>query len=102
MVEEDPRSRCSCSLALARRRGATCAYNRLDVIAHYAIEKYGPEITGVPIKVKDVEVSAADGKGALQGVEIGTPAASARRAPRALGEIRVRGRPGHRHAATWS
>ncbi len=66
------------------------AYNRLDVIAHYVIEKYGPEIAGVPVKVRDVEVSAADGKGALLGVEIGTPRGFGAPRTARVGEIRVR------------
>lgn len=69
--------------------GLYWAWNRIDVIAHYAIEKYGSEIAGVPIKVKDVEISATDGRGGLKGVEIGTPKGfSAPRTAR-LGEIRV-------------
>jgi len=40
------------------------------VIAHYAIEKYGPDITGVSIKVKDVELSPVDGKGGLKRIKI--------------------------------
>ncbi|APV50057.1 hypothetical protein BWI17_10385 [Betaproteobacteria bacterium GR16-43] len=64
--------------------------NKLDVIVHYAIEKYGPEVTGVTVKVRDVELDATDGRGALKGVEIGSPKGF--NAPRTakLGEIRVR------------
>jgi hypothetical protein len=65
------------------------AYNKIDVIAHYAIEKYGPDITGVPIKVKDVELSPVDGKGGLKGVEIGSPKGFAAPRTARLGEIRV-------------
>ncbi|QJR12244.1 hypothetical protein DSM104443_03329 [Usitatibacter rugosus] len=63
--------------------------NKLDVIAHYAIEKYGSEMLGVEVKVKDVELSATDGKGALKGVEIATPKGfSAPRTAR-VGQIRL-------------
>ena len=70
--------------------GVYLVYNRLDVIAHYAIERYGPEIAGVPVKVKDVEVNAGDGKGALLGVEIGTPRGFGAPRTARVGEIRVR------------
>ena len=65
------------------------AYNKLDVIAHYAIEHYGPQIAGVPITVKDVELSATDGKGALKGVEIGTPKGFQAARTARVGEIRL-------------
>ena len=65
------------------------AYNKIDLIAHYAIEKYGPDIAGVSVKVKDVELSPADGKGALKGVEIGSPKGFTAPRTARLGEIRV-------------
>jgi uncharacterized protein involved in outer membrane biogenesis len=76
-------------LAALAGGGIWFALNKLDVIAHYAIEHYGPEITGVTVKVKDVELSPTDGKGALRGVDIGSPRGfNAARTAR-LGEIRV-------------
>lgn len=76
-------------LAIVAGGAAYWALNKLDVIAHYAIEKYGPEMTGVDVKVKDVELSPADGKGALRGVEIGTPKGYTPPRTARLGEIRV-------------
>lgn len=77
-------------LAVLAGVAAYLVYNRLDVIAHYLIEKYGSEIAAVDVKVKDVELNPADGKGGLRGVEIGSPKGF--NAPRTarLGEIRVR------------
>jgi len=76
-------------LALLAAAGVYWAYNRIDVIAHWAIEHYGPDIAGVSVKVKDVELSPTDGRGSLKGVEIGSPKGFG--APRAarLGEVRV-------------
>lgn len=76
-------------LAALAAGGIYLVYNRLDVIAHYAIEHYGPEITGVTVKVKDVEINAADGRGGLKGVEIGTPKGFGAPRTARLGEIRV-------------
>lgn len=76
-------------LALAAGGAAYWAFNKLDVLAHYAIEKYGPEMTGVDVKVKDVELSPVDGKGSLRGVEIGTPKGYSPARTAKLGEIRV-------------
>jgi uncharacterized protein involved in outer membrane biogenesis len=76
-------------LAVLVAGGVYWAYNRLDVIAHYAIEHYGSEITGVSVKVKDVELNPADGRGGLKGVEIGTPRGFGAPRTARLGEIRV-------------
>lgn len=65
------------------------AYHSLDFIVKSAIEHFGPDVTGVSIKVGDVKISARDGRGSLKGVEIGNPGGfSSARAAR-LGEIRV-------------
>jgi hypothetical protein len=65
------------------------AYNSLDVIVKYALEHYGPDVTGVSLKVGEVNCPPRDGRGSLKGVEIGNPPGfSAPRAAR-LGEISV-------------
>jgi len=65
------------------------AYNSLDLIVRVAIEHYAPEIAGVSVKVRSVDISASDGRGTVKGLEIGNPAGFS--APRAasVGEIRV-------------
>lgn len=65
------------------------AYNSLDLIVRVAIEHYGPQVAGVPVKVGSVDISAADGRGMVRNLEIGNaPGFSAPTAAR-VGEIRV-------------
>jgi uncharacterized protein involved in outer membrane biogenesis len=68
---------------------ALIAWNSLDLVVKWGLEHYGPEITGVAVKVHHVEISPLDGRGAIRGLEIGNPAGFG--APRAarLGEVRV-------------
>jgi hypothetical protein len=76
-------------LAILIGAGAYWAYNSLDVIVKMALEHYGPDVTGVSVKVTDVKLSMRDGRGSLKGVEIGNPPGfSAPRAAR-LGEVSV-------------
>ena len=66
---------------------ALLAYERLDLIVKVALEYYGPDVTGVSVKVGDVELSPLDGRGRLRNLEIGNPAGfSASRAAR-LGDV---------------
>lgn len=65
------------------------AYNSIDLIVKAALEHYGPDVTGVSIKVGEVKISPRDGRGILRGLEIGNaPGFAAPRAVR-VGEIRV-------------
>ena len=76
------------AVALAIVAGiAFVAYERLDWIVKIALEHYGPQVAGVAVKVDDVELSPASGKGRLRGLEIGNPPGfSASRAAR-FGDI---------------
>ena len=65
------------------------AYHSLDVIVKFALEHYGPEVTGVTIKVDDVRLSPRDGRGSLKGVEIGNPRGYSGKRAAKLGEITV-------------
>ena len=47
------------------------AWHSLDLIVRVAIEHYGPQVTGVSVKVGGVHISAADGRGAVKNLEIG-------------------------------
>jgi len=65
------------------------AYESLDVIVKYALEHYGPQVTGVSFEVGEVRLSPSDGRGSVRRVDIGNPPGFT--APRAarLGEISV-------------
>jgi len=52
---------------------ALFAYNRLDIVVKVALEHYGPDVTGVSVKVADVEISPHDGRGRLRALELGNP-----------------------------
>jgi hypothetical protein len=59
------------------------AYNRIDLVVKIVLEHYGPDVTGVSVKVGEVEISPRDGRGRLRNLEIGNPAGfSASRAAR--------------------
>ena len=76
-------------LALLAAGGAWLALNSLDVIVKTALEHWGPDVVGAPVSVGSVNISARNGKGAIYGLEIGSPAGfSAKRAAR-FGELRV-------------
>lgn len=49
------------------------AYHRLDLVVKIALEHYGPDVTGVSVKVGDVEISPQDGRGRLRNLELGNP-----------------------------
>ena len=69
--------------------GVLWAWYSLDFIVKVALEHYGPDVTGVAIKVDEVKLSPRDGLGSLKGVEIGSPTGySSPRAAR-LGLVRV-------------
>jgi hypothetical protein len=65
------------------------AYNSLDVIVRVAIEHYGPQIAGVPVHVSGVDLSTADGRGVVHGLEIGSPTGFDAPHAASVGEIRV-------------
>lgn len=75
-------------LALAAA-GVYLAFNYIDVIVKVALEYYGPEVIGAGVKVGEVQISPASGRGTIRGLEIGSPPGFT--APRAarFGEIRV-------------
>jgi len=76
-------------LALVAAGAVLWAYYSLDVIVKVALEHFGPQVAGVPVKVADVQLSPRSGRGTLKGVEIGNPPGfSAARAAK-LGEITV-------------
>ena len=64
-------------------------YASRDALIKRAIERYGPEVTGVSVKVGAVKLEPMDGTGAIRGLEIGNP--QGYEAPHALslGEMRL-------------
>lgn len=62
-------------------------YASRDALIKRAIEHFGPELTGVSVKVASVKLEPLDGRGAIKGLEIGNPPGY--KAPHAisLGEI---------------
>ena len=64
-------------------------YASRDALIKRAIERYGPEVTGVGVRVGGVRLEPLDGSGAIRGLEIGNPPGY--KAPHALslGEMRL-------------
>lgn len=53
--------------------GAWWLYTSLDRVVATGIRTYGPDITGVSVKLAGVKIQPADGAAALRGLEIGNP-----------------------------
>lgn len=53
--------------------GAWWLYTSLDRVVASAIKTYGPDITGVPVKLAGVKILPADGTATLRGLELGNP-----------------------------
>ncbi len=60
-------------LAAVLAGAAFWAYESIDLIVKLALEHYGPQVTGVDVKVGEVRISPANGTGSLAGVAIGNP-----------------------------
>jgi uncharacterized protein involved in outer membrane biogenesis len=78
------------AVAIAVAGGAAYwAYHSLDLIVRVAIEHYGPEVVGVPVKVGSIDISPSNGRGLVKGLEVGNAAGFT--APQALrvGQILV-------------
>jgi hypothetical protein len=54
--------------------GAWWLYKSLDSVVASAIRSYGPEITGVVVKVDSVKIQPADGAAMVRGLALGNPA----------------------------
>jgi len=76
-------------LLLLGAAGVYLAFNYVDVIVKVALEHYGPQVTGVTVKVGRVKISPKDGRGSLRDIELGSPPGfSAPRTAR-FGEVSV-------------
>jgi len=67
--------------------GAWWLYSSLDSLVASAIRKYGPEITGVSVKLSGVSIKPADGTAALRGLVVGNPKGYQTDHALSLGEI---------------
>lgn len=69
-------------------------YASRDALVKRAIEHFGPELTGVTVKVKAVKLEPLDGRGAIAGLEIGNPSGFTAARALTLGEMRLAVDPG--------
>ena len=65
------------------------AFNYLDLVVKYALEHYGPIVAGVPVKVREVQISVTNGRGAVRSLEIGNPTGFGAGDAARFGEIRL-------------
>ena len=74
-------------LILALVGGAWWFYHSLDSLVASAIRTFGPEITGVSIRLDRVTIEALDGRAALRGLVVGNPSGFSTDHALSLGEI---------------
>jgi hypothetical protein len=77
------------AIALLVAGAAFLAFNYLDVAVKWAFEHYGPEVTGVPVKVREVQISARNGRGSVRSLELGNPSGFSLGQALRFGEIRL-------------
>ena len=68
---------------------AYLAFNYVDVAVKMALEHWGPDVIGAPVKVGEVQISVKSGRGAIRELEIGNPSGFASKRAARFGEIRV-------------
>lgn len=76
-------------LVLAAGGALWWLYASRDALIKRAIERFGPELTGVSVKVASVNVEPLDGRGAINGLEIGNPKGYSAPHALSLGEMRL-------------
>jgi hypothetical protein len=81
-------------LVLAAGGALWWLYASRDALIKRAIERYGPELTGVGVKVRAVKLEPVDGRGAISGIELGNPKGFSAPHSVTLGEIRLAVDPG--------
>jgi len=60
-----------------------------DALVKRAIEGFGPQLTGVTVKVKRVRLEPVDGAGSISGLEVGNPPGYKSARALVLGEMRL-------------
>ena len=74
---------------LAVAGAAWWLYASMDALVKRAIEHWGPEITGVAVRVDAVKLEPAQGRGAILGLVVGSPKGYQAPHALALGEMRL-------------
>ena len=74
-------------MAFAVAGGVWWLHNSLDSIAASAVRTYGPEITGVSVKLSSLRIVPADGSAVLRGLTLGNPKGFKADRALSLGEI---------------
>jgi uncharacterized protein involved in outer membrane biogenesis len=70
--------------------GAWWLFSSLDSVVASAIRKYGPQITGVSVKLSRVKIMPADGTASLRGLVVGNPKDFRTEHALSLGEISMK------------
>ena len=70
--------------------GTWWLFSSLDSVVASAIRKYGPEITGVSVKLSSVKIVPADGTASLRGLVVGNPKDFRTEQALSLGEISMK------------
>ena len=81
-------------LVIAAAAGAWWLYASRDALIKRAIEHFGPDLTGVIVRVKAVKFEPVEGSGAISGLEVGNPPGFSTPRALSLGEIRLAVDPG--------
>jgi len=76
-------------LLLAAGGGAWWLLTSLDGLVKQAIERWGPEITGVAVRVGSVSIKLKDGSGTIRGLFVGNPKGYSAPHALTLGEMRL-------------
>ncbi len=75
------------ALVLALGAAVWLGLSQLDSLVAAAIERYGSEITGVPVRVGEVKIELAEGRGTIAGLRVGNPEGFSPGDAFSLGEI---------------
>jgi hypothetical protein len=76
-------------VTLAAVGGLWWLYASRDALVKRAIEGFGPQLTGVTVKVKRVRLEPVDGTGSVTGLEVGNPPGYKSARALTLGEMRL-------------
>ena len=76
-------------VAVAAGGAAWCLFLSLDGLVKQAIQKWGPEITGVAVRVDSVKIEVTEGRGTIKGLFVGNPKGFSAPHALTLGEMRL-------------
>lgn len=76
-------------LVVGAGAGLWWLYASREALIKRAIEHFGPDLTGVSVRVKAVKFEPLDGSGAITGLEVGNPPGFSTAKALTLGEIRL-------------